>query len=242
MNNTKIFLRTALLLTLAVTWASLAQAQTCSITWTGAAGDGLWGTADNWKPRAVPGPTDDVCVPSNAVNGGPYSSGFPSISAHSIQVGQSSSVTFGSGTVSVATTVTINNGFLTLLGTTLSATSVDIPSSTLLGQNATIEGSLTNDGFLEPDQGTITVTGDYTQTSSGQLSEQWGSAAILNVNGNATLSGFLEVHYDPKKPPKSGSTYTVMTYGSESGGFTEISPNITVTVKYTQNSAVAKFD
>ena len=197
-----------------------------------------WNNPDNWRPRRVPGPTDDVCISSGEANGSTTST----ISVHSIQVSQQAVLVFGTGTVSVATTVTINDAFLSLLGTTLSATSVDMPSSSLLGQNAIIEGSLTNDGFLEPDQGTITVTGDYTQTSSGQLSEYWGSAGILKVNGNATLSGYLEVHYSTKVPPKAGSTFTVMTYGSESGEFTEISPNLTVTVKYTQNSAVAKFE
>ena len=197
-----------------------------------------WNNPDNWRPRRVPGPTDDVCISSGEADGRTTSS----ISVHSIQVSQQAVLVFGTGTVSVATTVTINDAFLSLLGTTLSATSVDMPSSSLLGQNAIIEGSLTNDGFLEPDQGTITVTGDYTQTSSGQLSEYWGSAGILKVNGNATLSGYLEVHYSTKVPPKAGSTFTVMTYGSESGEFTEISPNLTVTVKYTQNSAVAKFE
>jgi hypothetical protein len=77
------------------------------------------------------------------------------------------------------------------------------------------------------------VTGNYTQTANGELSEQWGSVATLNVNLNATLSGFLVVHYDFKNPPKSGATYTVMTFGSLSGAFTNVSPG---TAKYTNHS------
>ena len=228
----KTLLRIGALLAVAVTGANVAQAQGCSITWTGNVD--YWNNPDNWRPRRVPGPTDDVCISSGEADGRTTSS----ISVHSIQVSQQAVLVFGTGTVSVATTVTINDAFLSLLGTTLSATSVDMPSSSLLGQNAIIEGSLTNDGFLEPDQGTITVTGNYTQTSGGQLSEQWGTTAILKVNGNATLSGYLEVHYDPKKPPKAGSTFIAMRYGSESGAFTNVSPG---TAKYTNSSVVVKF-
>ena len=228
----RMFLRLVAVLAVAVTWASLAQAQTCSITWTGNVD--YWNNPNNWSPPRVPDPTDDVCIASGEANGSTTSP----ISVHSIQVSQQAVLVFGTGTVSVATTVTINDAFLSLLGTTLSATSVDIPSSTLLGQNAIIEGSLTNDGFLEPDQGTITVTGNYTQTSSGQLSEQWGTTAILKVNGNATLSGYLEVHYSTKRPPKAGSTFIAMRYGSESGAFTNVSPG---TAEYTKDSVVVTF-
>ena len=33
-----------------------------AVTWTGAAGDGLWATAGNWSPAVVPGPADDVVI------------------------------------------------------------------------------------------------------------------------------------------------------------------------------------
>ena len=62
--------------------------------------------------------------------------------------------------------------------------------------------------------------------------------ATLNVNSNATLSGYLVVHYDFKNPPKSGSTYTVMTFGSLKGKFTNVSPG---TAKYTKGSVVVTF-
>ena len=76
---------------------------------------------------------------------------------------------FGSETVSIATSLT-SQGYLTLFGTTLSATSVDMQSGTLVG-GGTIEGSLTNNGYVLPTNGeTLTVTGDYTQTSGGELS------------------------------------------------------------------------
>ena len=36
-----------------------------TITWTGGAGDNLWGTAGNWSPNAVPNQNDDVSVGDN---------------------------------------------------------------------------------------------------------------------------------------------------------------------------------
>jgi len=56
----RTFLRVGALLAVAVTWASLAQAK-CSITWTGNVD--YWNNPNNWKPRRVPGPTDNVCIP-----------------------------------------------------------------------------------------------------------------------------------------------------------------------------------
>ena len=232
-SNGKTFLRAAVLLAVAVTWASLAQAQTCSVTWTDKAGDGMWSTADNWSTHEVPGPTSDVCIPSDSAD----ARAIRSISVNSIQVSQGAGVVFGSGTVSIATPVTMQ-GYLSLLGTTLSVTSVDVVSGGSLNGNGTIQGSLTMGGVILPQAEPITVTGDYTQTSTGEVIEYWGSGGILNVNGNATLSGYLFVRYSTKVPPKSGSTYTAMTFGSLSGEFTNVSPG---TAKYTNSGVVVKF-
>ena len=219
-DSAKRFLRAAVLLAVAVTWASLAQAQTCSVTWTDKAGDGMWSTADNW-------------IPSDSAD----ARAIRSISVNSIQVSQGAGVVFGSGTVSIATPVTMQGG-LSLLGTTLIVTSVDVVSGGSLNGNGTVQGSLTMGGVILPQAEPITVTGDYTQTSTGEVVEYWGSGGILKVNGNATLSGYLFVRYSTKVPPKPGATYTVMTFGSLTGAFTNASPG---TAEYRQHSVVEKF-
>ena len=43
----------------------------------------------------------------------------------------------------------------------------------------------------------------------------------------------------PKHPPTTGSSYTVMTFGSLSGKFTSVSTPISL--KYNQNNAVATY-
>jgi hypothetical protein len=71
------------------------------------------------------------------------------------------------------------------------------------------------------------VTGDYSQTGGGALTEQFGST--LHVNLNATLSGALNVTVNPKRPPHSGATYTALTFGSLNGAFTGHTAGFTLT-------------
>src|ERR1700739_922133 len=112
-HNAKRFLIAGLLLAAAVPGGSLAQAQSCNVEWTGNAGDGLWSTAGNWSTNQVPGPTSDVCIvaapstPSCAPAGCVEASGVPSISVNSILVDQGSWLELGSGTVSIANSLTV---------------------------------------------------------------------------------------------------------------------------------------
>jgi hypothetical protein len=112
-HNAKRFLIAGLLLAVAVTGGNLAQAQSCNVEWTGNAGDGLWSTAGNWSTNHVPGRTSDVCIvaaqstPTCAPAGCIDASGIPSVSVNSILVDQGSWLLLGSGTVSIATSLTI---------------------------------------------------------------------------------------------------------------------------------------
>jgi hypothetical protein len=243
MHNTKRFVRAALLLAFAFTASALAQAQSCNVDWTGNAGDGNWSTAGNWSTRKVPGPTSDVCIlTANGTSGSVDAFTSSSISVHSIQLGRGVGLAFGSETVTIATSLT-SQGYLTLFGTTLSASTVYMQSGTLVG-GGTIESSLTNNGYLLPTNGeTITVTGDYTQTSSGELSVNFATTypPALVVKSNASLSGTLTVGVNLKRPPAKGSTYTAVTFGSLTGEFTSFTVEGGGTVKYTNNSVVVTF-
>jgi hypothetical protein len=217
----------------------MAHAQGCNVEWTGNAGTDVWGTARNWSTDHVPGPTSNVCILKAPSTGSVDATTTPSISVDSIQVGPGVGLAFGAGTVSIATSLT-SQGYLTLFGTTLSATSVNMESGSLVG-GGTIEGSLTNSGYLHPTNGeTLTVTGNYTQTANGELSVQWGTTGLA-VNSNAALSGSLVVGINPKRPPKKGSTYTAMTFGSLSGEFKTVTVEEGGTVEYTGNSVVVTF-
>ena len=103
---TKQFLRAAALLAAIIYGGDiLAQAQSCSVTWTGNARSVQscsWSMAGNWSPRKVPGPTSDVCIPILTTAD---ATATPSISVHSIQVAEGGSLLFGSGKVSIATSL-----------------------------------------------------------------------------------------------------------------------------------------
>jgi len=238
-NKARMFLRVVAALAVAVTGGKLAHAQGCNVEWTGNAGTDVWGTARNWSTDHVPGPTSNVCILKAPSTGSVDATTTPSISVDSIQVGPGVGLAFGAGTVSIATSLT-SQGYLTLFGTTLSAASVNMESGSLVG-GGTIEGSLTNSGYLHPTNGeTLTVTGNYTQTANGELSVQWGTTGLA-VNSNAALSGSLVVGINPKRPPKKGSTYTAMTFGSLSGEFKTVTVEEGGTVEYTGNSVVVTF-
>lgn len=229
------------LLAIAVSGANLAQAQSCNVDWTGNAGTDAWGTAGNWSTNKVPGPTSNVCILTAPSTGSVDATAVPSISVNSIQVGPGVGLAFGSGTVSVAESLT-SQGYLTLFETTLSA-SVDIQSGTLVG-GGTVKGSITNNGYVLPTNGeTITVTDTYTQTSSGQLSVTFSTAypPALVVNSKATLSGTFTVTVNLKHPPKAGSTYTAVTSGSLSGEFTSTTVEGGGTVTYPDDTVVVTY-
>jgi len=119
-HGTKQLLRAAALLAVIIYGGNLlAQAQSCSATWTGNAcsvQSCSWSMAGNWSPRKVPGPTSDVCIPIfTTANGAGLDGSASSISVHSIQVAEGGSLLFGSGKVSIATSL-INQGFITLFG------------------------------------------------------------------------------------------------------------------------------
>jgi hypothetical protein len=233
-----MFLRVVAVLTVAVTGGKLAHAQGCNVEWTGNAGTDVWGTARNWSTDHVPGPTSNVCILKAPSTGSVDATTTPSISVDSIQVGPGVGLAFGAGTVSIATSLT-SQGYLTLFGTTLTAPSVNMESGSLVG-GGTIEGSLINSGYLHPTNAeTLTVT-NYTQTANGELSVQWGTTGLA-VNSNAALSGSLVVGINPKRPPKKGSTYTAMTFGSLSGEFKTVTVEEGGTVEYTGNSVVVTF-
>jgi hypothetical protein len=131
-----------------------------------------------------------------------------------------------SGSLTVNGTYTQASGATTNMGGSLSATSVSVEPRSTLGGSGTVASSVTNNGNVAP-QGSLTVTGNYSQTSSAALTEQFGST--LHVNSSATLVGALNVTVNPKRPPKSGQSYIALTFGSLNGSFTTHTAGFTLT-------------
>jgi hypothetical protein len=107
--------------------------------------------------------------------------------------------------------VVINGGTLSGIGT------VQAPGSPGLTNAATVSPGLS--------QGTLTVTGSYSQ--SGSLPIEIGGAGagqfdVVNVSGAATLSGTLTLSTVNGFSPAVGQTFTIMSYASHTGCFTTI--------------------
>ncbi|MFN8491312.1 MAG: carboxypeptidase regulatory-like domain-containing protein [Caldilineaceae bacterium] len=92
-----------------------------------------------------------------------------------------------------------------------------------------VTGDLSNRGLVEPGNaiGALSVSGKYAQTGSGMLRVEIsgtvpaGGFDQLNVTGAATLSGTLAISLTNGFQPNIGATFTIMTFGSHTGVFTQ---------------------
>ena len=226
------FLRAVALLAVAVTLGSLAAAQTCSITWTGNAGNGSWSTAGNWSPRKVPGATSDVCIPTfTTANGAGLDGSASSISVHSIQVAEGGSLLFGSGKVSISTSLN-NQGLISLYGTTLSAGSIDMPNP---GEIDVFDNSsITSPGFSNTTGtlwvypgGTLRLADNPVQLQNGNLSGgNWHVSGVLiipsDISQITTGSGAA---FDTVVSVDTGATFEDASGNNPLTTLTSVGPN-----------------
>ncbi len=103
----------------------------------------------------------------------------------------------------------------------------------VLSGTGVIYGNVTNNGgFISPGHsaGSITISGDYTQGAQGTLIIENGGPAPtqydqLQVTGNATLNGKLDVRTINGYTPDSADTFSPLGYTSVSGSFSSVSSN-----------------
>lgn len=131
--------------------------------------------------------------------------------------------------------VTKISGSLNIISSGTTAGSVSIPADTSFIGTGTITGDLANAGTVSPgaSPGTINVTGDYTQESTGVLAMEIGGTTPdtehdqLLVSGTAALDGTLQVSLIESFIPSLGDSFTLMTYASQTGNFaTENLPDL----------------
>jgi fibronectin-binding autotransporter adhesin len=181
-HNVQTLLRAGALLAVAVTVGNLAQAQTCSATWTGNEGNGQWNTAGNWSPRKVPGPTSNVCIPLLTT-----ANATPPISIHSLQISQGGLLIIESGkagaSFSVATSLN-NQGGIELYGAALSAGSIEMTDPSNFGSILAYSSSNPN---------TSSITSPAFSNTTGTVYVGAGVTLRLTDNPvqlqNGTLSG-----------------------------------------------------
>ena len=150
------------------------------------------------------------------------------------------------GTTSFQTT-TINNAVNLI--TNLNVANISIASTGTLSGGATITGNVSNAGILAPGDSTVggaantmTITGNYSQSSTGRLviDFQGGNSDVVNISGTASVAGALDFNVLLSASPiPVGSTYTVLTAaGGINGAFSSINTSSTkfFTVSYLQSA------
>ncbi len=144
-----------------------------------------------------------------------------------------------SGTVQISTGTLNFTSFVQTAGETRlsggslqSGSLIDIQGGTLNG-GGTVTGSIRNGGVINPGgagaAGTLTVTGNYTQTAAGVLALELGGTApaefdVLRTNTapgsqSATLGGALSVLLINGFTVTAGDNFVVMEFDSRSGDF-----------------------
>ena len=155
-----------------------------------------------------------------------------------IQDGTGGSLTkIGSGTFILAGANTytgdtnVNGGVLQVHGSITSNTFVN-HGGTLAG-TGTINGNVTNNGRVNPGDspGVLTVVHNYTQAQYATLIIQIADMgpdqfSVLDVMGNANLSGFLDPVLLNGFVPTIGDSFTFLNYASFTGEFSHIKHEI----------------
>ena len=121
------------------------------------------------------------------------------------------------------------SGGTTQIGGSLTATSATISSGAAISGSATITAAVTNNGTIHVGgpgaAGTLTIAGNFTQSSTGVLNMEIGGLTAgsqydrLAISGTATLGGTLNVTLINGFTPASGNSFQLITYMSRSGTF-----------------------
>jgi hypothetical protein len=163
--------------------------------------------------------------------------------AGSTVINASSSLAIGGSLQESGGTVSLLSGTLTTTNTyTLTQT------GTLTGTGSITSPVVQNAAFVMPGStsyfGSLSITGDYFQSSAGQLTlglanpASGNSSDSLSVTGNALLAGTLNLNFPSGFTPTSaGQTYTVLTSTSQARG-TFSAVNISVTGSSTSGYTV----
>ncbi|MGD0463731.1 MAG: PEP-CTERM sorting domain-containing protein [Tepidisphaeraceae bacterium] len=128
------------------------------------------------------------------------------------------------------------------------AGSFDFEGGSLEGSGS-ILGYVLNGATVKPGDspGTITITGDYQQSSEGTLMIELaggspGQFDVLDVEGTASLDGILDISLLDDFIPTLGETFQVVDYGDLSGQFATVdvlgNSNVQFALEYNSNDLV----
>lgn len=140
---------------------------------------------------------------------------------------------FGAGLLNFFSNVFVNGpanvigGSLLVNGTFTTGGGLTVFQNALLGGSGVINGNVLNNGIVAPGNspGTLTINGNFTQSSSGRLQIEIASLSNFDrllVSGNAALGGTLQVIPYGGNKLKYGQQFAFLQAGSITGKFDQI--------------------
>ena len=131
-----------------------------------------------------------------------------------------------SADLSITAPIDVTNNATVVLNGVLNTPSVTVASGGTLSGTGTLNGNLTNSGVVAPGNspGTLTVKGNFAQTSGGTLLVQVGNGlnSMLSVNGTATLGGTLVVNSYAGHQFQYGEKIVFLSASEITGSFSSV--------------------
>ncbi len=200
--------------------------------WDGEAGNGLWSDPLNWDRDSLPGSADDVVIDMSV----PTAVVAQGVFVQSVTLGGTSTaeqkltadgVVGDAFQVSGEIQIHQNGVFKTTFGTYV-----------FVGEPGGAPATLKNEGLLSVDlYSRVFVSGGFEQTPTGHLQLALDGGEIgglvplafgqVNVDGNASIAGSLDLRPGPFFDPPSGASLNVLTYDTYQGSFSAITGLVT---------------
>lgn len=139
----------------------------------------------------------------------------------------SGTISVRSGTLNVGANFSQTGGSTNLDGGNLAGSGTLAFNGGTLGGSGVIAGNVANSARMSPGHspGTITINGNYTQSSTATLDMEIGGTSAgtqydqLIVNGTASLNGTLNIIQYNGFVPSAGTNFQIINYYSENGNF-----------------------
>jgi RHS repeat-associated protein len=222
---------------------------TCTDTWTGGAGDGLWQTAANWSTESVPSSSDVACIGSGVtvhVTGGTNQAGVLTdegilvISGGSLELASSTeasnveSLTLGGGTLTGAGELDLSGslswtgGSMTGSGKTVLKSSATSSIDPGVGNAVALtERELVNEGTLTWSTGSVEGRSDAEIDNSGTFVanasvpvSEWSTHGLLKEDGSNVW-----LHNTGTVKKTANSEYTQIQWQIDNEGLVESKSN-----------------
>ncbi|MBK8568189.1 MAG: T9SS type A sorting domain-containing protein [Saprospiraceae bacterium] len=241
-----------LILTLSAVLFLASKNHAITINWDGGAGDGLWGSANNWNPNQVPTAADDVAidlatitlnVANISLNSLTFSTGLSFLTGTS-NISVANNMVYGFAVVNTIGDITIGGDLIWAGGNIIGPGSITVggsltyqPVGSFSGQclnrkNLTASSGSWNSGTILVDNGgSFDILGDFTINISSSIGAYNGTPnGVFTVGGTCTVSSGI------------GATFVASLGGFISNGGISLpssSSTMTINCNFTNNGLIS---